>query len=141
MTQAIDTASAAVASVVSSISGVGAAPTNPLDIMNERVFALTYPMTGDVPGGPIGTREELWDIAVDLITLFDNAAITSLLPILVLVLTAFNTEATYSGDMFSGAIDTFDNIHVDFIPVYPYSGKDCIAYRVILQRVKLMVNL
>jgi len=141
MTQAIDTATAAVAEVVRGIAGVGAAPANPLETMNERVFALTYPMVGDVPIGPVGTRQELWDISVDLITPFDTQAITSLLPILVLVVTAFDAQATYAGTMFSGSIDTFENIHVDFLPIYPYAAVDCIAYRVILQRVKLMVNL
>lgn len=143
MTQAIDTATAAIAAVVAGVSGIGAAPATPQDNINERIFALTYPMSGELDIGPIGTRGELWNIHVDLLTPHSNTSqnLTALLPVLVAVLTALNTEATYSGDMFGGAIDTFNKLRPELLPFYPYSGVDCIGYRVILEGVKLMVNL
>lgn len=142
MTQQIDTACTAIAAVVAGVSGIGAAPSTPEDNINERVFALTYPMTGMLDIGPIGTRGELWNIAVDLLTPHSNTSqnLTALIPILVLVTTALNNETVSGGDFFGGAIDTFGNLRVEFLPFYVYSGVDCIGYRVTLEDVKLMIN-
>ena len=143
MTQQIDTACTAIAAVVASVSGVNAAPATPQDNINERVFALTYPMSAELDIGPLGTRGELWNVASDLLTPHSNTSqnLSALIPILVLVLTALNSEMVSGGDFFGGAIDTTATIRVEFLPFYPYSGVDCIGYRVTLEGVKLMVNL
>jgi len=143
LTQQIDTACTAIAAVVASVSGVNAAPSTPQDNINERVFALTYPMSAELDIGPIGTRGELWNVAVDLLTPHSNTAqnLSALVPILVLVLTALNSEMVSGGDFFGGAIDTTATLRVEFLPFYVYSSVDCIGYRVTLEGVKLMVNL
>lgn len=143
MTQQIDTACAAIAAVVDSVAGVDAAPAAPQDNINERVFALIYPMSAELDIGPIGTRGELWNVAVDLLTPHSNTSqnLSALMPILVLLLTALNSEMISGGGFFSGTIDTAYTIRVEFLPVYFYSSVDCIGYRVTLEGVKLMVNL
>ncbi len=144
MTQSLTTAVAEVAEVVAAISGIGAAPATPQENINERVFALTYLMTAETAISETGpVMQHLATIAVDLLTphtvLADNIA--ALLPILDLVATAFMREITTVSAFFDGSIDTFENLRVEFLPFYPYSGVECVGYRVMLEGVKQKINL
>lgn len=143
MTQDFTTAVTEVAEVVAGISGIGAAPATPQDNINERVFALTYLMTSTTEVSETGTMMHLATIAVDILTPNTNLteSIAALLPIVDLVDTALITEITTVNRFFDGAIDTFENLRWEFIPVYPYSGRECIGYRAMLENVKQKINL
>lgn len=143
MTQTIQGAVTAIAAKVATVSGVGAAPSNPQENINERVFALTYLMFNTVEISEIGTKQNLANIAVDLLTPLssleqDTNTLTTLIDP---ISTAMIEEMSSGGDAFGGAIDTFSNLLVEFIPFYPYSGVNCIAYRFTLEGVKQKINL
>lgn len=143
MTQTLEGAVTEVAEVIAAISGMGAAPATPQENINERIFALTYLMTSATDIGPTGTMMHLVSIASDILTPHTNLAqnIAALLPILDLAVTACMTEITTIARFFDQSIDTFATLRVEFLPFYPYSGTDCVGYRVLLENVKLMVDL
>lgn len=143
MTQDYTTAVTEVAEVIAAVSGILAAPATPESNINERVFALTYLMTATTEISETGTMMHLANIAVDVLTPLTNLSqnITALLPIIDLVDTALLTEITNTSRFFDGSIDTFENLRVEFLPFYPYSGVDCIGYRFTLENVKQKINL
>lgn len=143
MPQSLAGACTAIASVVAGVSGVKAAPANPTENINERIFALTYVMSNAVEISEIGTKQNLANIAVDLITPLSTLSddIAALLALVDTISTALISETSSGGDMFGNAIDTFSFLRVEFIPYYPYSGVNCIAYRFTLEDVKQKINL
>ena len=143
MTQDFTTAAAEIAEVVAGIAGIGAAPANPQDNVNERVFAFTYLMTSVTEISETGTMQNLATFAVDLLTPHTNTGqnIAALLPIVDLVNLALITEITTVSRFFDGSIDTYENLRWEFLPNYSYSGKQCIGYRAMLENVKQKINL
>ena len=143
MTQDFTTEVTEVAEVVAAVSGIGAAPATPQENINDRVFALTYLMTNETAISETGTMQHLLTIAVDILTPHTtlHLNIATLLPILDLVVTAFITEITTVSAFFDGSIDTYEILRVEFLPFYPYSGVECVGYRVILENVKQKINL
>lgn len=143
MTQDLTTAVTEVAEVVAAISGINAAPATPQENINERVFALTYLMTSEVAISETGTLQSISTIASDILTphtkLSDNIA--ALLPILDLVVAAFITEVITVSRFFDASVDALENLRVEFLPSYPYSGKECVGYRVMLENIKQKINL
>lgn len=133
----------AIAAVVDGVSGVASAPAIPEENINERVFALTYVMTSAVEISETGTKQHLAMIAIDLLTPLVNmkAALTTLLPLSDSVSTALITEATPAGDMFSGTLDTFSFLRIEFLPSYVYGNVPMIGYRIIMEDVKLKLDL
>ena len=132
----------AVAAVVGGVSGISSAPTYPFETMNESPFAVTYPMNGGINIGPVGSRKNLLNIAIDvLIPRRDLAADLEVLePFLDTIPAALLAELSYSGDIFSAAIDTLESIAFEFLPEMNYGGVQMIGYRFILQNVKLLVS-
>lgn len=141
--QTLVAAVTAIAAVTDGVSGITSAPAYPQENINERVFALTYVMTSIAEISETGTKRHLATIAIDLITplvvLAD--AISALLPIVDALSTALITEASVGGDMFSGTIDAFENLRIEFLPFYDYSNVPHIGYRVILENAKLHLDL
>lgn len=133
----------AIAAVVDGVSGVAAAPAIPEENINERIFALTYVMASVVEISETGTKQHLALIAIDVVTPLVNlkADLTILLPLADAVSTALITETTPAGDMFSGTIDTFANLRIEFLPGYVYGNTSMIGYRILLEDVKLKLNL
>ena len=143
MTQDYTTAVTEVAEVVAAVAGIGAAPATPQENINERIFALTYLMTSMTEISETGTMQHLATIAVDILTPHTNLAlnIAALLPIVDLVDTALLTEITTTSRFFDASIDTFGILRWEFLPVYIYSGVDCVGYRAMLEDVKQKINL
>jgi hypothetical protein len=143
MTQDFTTAVTEIAEVVAGVSGINAAPATPQENINERVFALTYLMSSVTEISETGTKMHLSNIHVDILTPLTNTGrnIAALLPIVDLVDAALITEITTVNAFFDGSIDTYENLRWEFLPFYPYSGKDCIGYRAILENVKQKINL
>lgn len=143
MTQNFATLVTEVAEVIAGVAGINAAPATPEENINERVFALTYLMTSVTEISEMGTRQHLSSVHVDILTPLDNVGrnIAALLPIVDLVDAALITEITTVSAFFDGSIDTYANLRWEFLPIYPYSGKNCIGYRAILEDVKQKINL
>jgi hypothetical protein len=143
VTQDFTTAVTEVAEVVAAVSGINAAPATPQENINERIFAMTYLMTSVTEISETGTKQHLANIAVDILTPRTNLAqnIAALLPVVDLVDAALITEITTVSAFFDGSIDTYENLRWEFLPFYPYSGKECIGYRATLENVKQKINL
>lgn len=143
MTQNFTTAVAEVAEVIATVSGVTAAPANPSENIGRGVFALTYLMTSSTEISETGTMMHLATIASDILTPRTDLDrdLARLLPIVDLIDTALLTEITTVSAFFDNSIDTFKTLRWEFIPVYPYSGIECVCYRVMLEEVKQKINL
>lgn len=143
MTQDFTTAVTEIAEVVAGVAGINAAPATPDENINERVFALTYLMSSVTEISETGTKQHLSNIHVDILTPLENVGrnIAALLPIVDLVDAALIAEITTVSAFFDGSIDTYAKLRWEFLPFYPYSGKDCIGYRAILEDVKQKINL
>ncbi len=142
--QTLTGAVTAVAAVVAGVSGVGASPAYFKFNINERIFALNYVMASTVEISETGTKQHLAMIASDLITpLVDvvNEDISTILALIDSISTALITEATTGGDMFSNALDTYTNLRIEFLPYYLYNNIPHIGYRVMLEDVKLKLDL
>ena len=140
MTSEILNACTAIAAVVGGVSGVKKVPAVPMENINEYPFALVYPMDGVINVGPVGTRKSLTNIFIDLLTVRRdiNLDLTLMIPFIDSVSLALNSEISYSGDRFSGTIQTFENVRFEFLPIYPYAGPDMIGYRFIMENVKIL---
>lgn len=142
--QTLTGAVTAVAAVTASVSGVDAAPAFAIFNVRENVFALHYVMTSIIDISETGTKQHLALIACDLITPFVDVINDDLETILGLtddISTAFVREASVGGDMFSGTLDTFSNCRIEFLPNYIYGNVQYIGYRIILEDVKLKLDL
>lgn len=143
MTQDFTTAVTEVAEVVAAVSGITAAPANPAENLGRGVFALTYLMTATTEISETGTKMHLSTVAVDVLTPRTDLDrdLARLLPIVDLIDTALLTEITTVSAFFDGSIDTYETLRWEFLPSYPYSGVECIGYRVMLEGVKQKINL
>jgi hypothetical protein len=132
-----------VAEVIAAVSGITAAPASPSENIGRGVFALTYLMTSTTEISETGTMQHLATVAVDILTPRTDLDrnITALLPIVDLVDTALITEITTVSAFFDGAIDTYEILRWEFLPLYPYSGIECVGYRAMLENVKQKINL
>lgn len=143
MPQNFATLTAEVAEVVAAVAGITSAPASPDENLGRGIFALTYLMTSTTEISETGTMMHLATVAVDILTPRTDLDrdIDRLLPIVDLVDTAFITEIVTPGAFFDGSIDTFENLRWEFLPVYPYSGIECIGYRAMLENMKQKINL
>ena len=133
----------AIAATVAGVSGVKTAPANPQENINEYPFALVYAMEGVQNIGPIGARKVLFNVAIDLLTIRRDISIDMaiLTPFLDSIPGALSGEIHTSGDLFSGTIQTFENVRFEFLPAYPYAGADMIGYRFVMENIKILVDL
>jgi hypothetical protein len=143
VTQNFATLVSEVAEVIAAVSGITAAPASPSENIGRGVFALTYLMTSTTEISETGTMQHLATVAVDILTPRTDLDrnITALLPIVDLVDTALITEITTVSAFFDGAIDTYEILRWEFLPLYPYSGIECVGYRAMLENVKQKINL
>jgi hypothetical protein len=143
VTQNFATLVSEVAEVIAAVSGITAAPASPSENIGRGVFALTYLMTSTTEISETGTMQHLATVAIDILTPRTDLDrnITALLPIVDLVDTALITEITTVSAFFDGAIDTYEILRWEFLPLYPYSGIECVGYRAMLENVKQKINL
>lgn len=141
MTEKIEGALSAIASVVSGVSGIKKAQNNPDETQNEFPFSVVYGITGNLTASPIGTRKDLFNVAVEVLTrkIFLPNDIALLIPFLDTVPAALIAEVSDGGDLFSGTITTFDRVVWNFVPEYDYAGVPLIGYRFIMENVKIIV--
>lgn len=141
--QTLQDALSASAAVVAGVSGVNSSPSYAQFNINERIISLNYVMTSDVEISEIGTKQHLATIAHDLLTPLVGMTneLDTMLGIADGVTTAFVQEASSGGDMFSNAMMTFSNCRIEFLPFYPYNNIPHIGYRVMLEGVKLKLDL
>lgn len=142
MTQPIKDALAAIVTVVSGVSGIAQAPTNPNETQNAFPFAVTYYTRGSLAAVPVGTKKDLFDVAIDVLTkkIFLPNDLATLIPFLDTVSAALIAEVSDTGDQFGGKITTFDSVQISFIPLLDYAGVPMIGYRFMMTNVKILVN-
>lgn len=140
MTEPFENAKAAIVSVISGVTGINQAPTNPNETQNIFPFALVYLSTGTLVLGAVGTRKSLYNIAIDVVTnrmnLPDDLAI--LTPFVDTIPAALEAQVSGAGARFTSTISTFDSITVQFLPEFKYDGVQCIGYRFVMNNVKIL---
>ena len=85
MTQPINAAVLAVTAKVRLLSGIAQTFDYPPETANYSPFAVAFVPHGDLANGPIGTRKDLWNIALDQLVPFSvklEDAIATLTPFL-----------------------------------------------------------
>ena len=142
MTAAIVTAITEIVTVLRGVSGLKNVPINPPEQMNYDTYAVVYPERGSIDVAPIGTRESLHNIAIDVLTTRTDLArdMARLEPFLDTIPNALLSEMTDSGDIFSNSIETFGALTYAFIST-DYGGTPVIGYRFVMEGVKIQVNL
>lgn len=140
MSEKLELALAQIALVVSGVSGIQQAFTYPRDEQNIFPFAAIYVATGNIGVGPIGTRKSLTNINIDVIKnrLDLGADLAILAPFLDTVPTALIAQISGTGARFNATISTFTQVNYVFVPVLEYSTVPCIAYRFVMQDVKIL---
>lgn len=141
--QHLDTALAAIASVVAGVTGVNSSPSYAQFNINERVFSLNYVMVSVINLSEIGTKQHIATISCDLLT--PIVGMTNELDIILGIAdditTAFAQEASSGGDMFGGTLGTCVHVRLEIIPFYPYNNIPHMGYRVMLEDAKLKLDL
>ena len=141
MTQPIEAAIAAIANVVSGVTGIVDAPNYPNETQNYGPFALTFSPNGDLDGGPVGTRKNLFNVVVQVMVFHDNLPddMATLTPYLDLIPQALFAEVSGTGQRFNNTISTFEKIHWEYVPL-DYGNKACLSYRFLIQNIKILVS-
>jgi hypothetical protein len=138
----VRTALDAVVSVVSAVSGIRQAPTNPTETANVYPFVMCYVINGRLINGAIGTRKHLVNIAVELLTarkdLARDMALVS--PYIDSISAAIIAEVSDNGTRFAGTISAIEGIDYELLQNFNYAGVEMIGYRFTMNNVKILEN-
>ena len=137
----VRTALDAIVSVVSAVSGIRQAPTNPTDNPSAYPFAICYPMDGVLVNGAMGTRKFLVNIAIDVYTAKKDMArdMALITPFIDTIAAALLAEVSDSGDRFGGLISAIGDISFELLgDPPPYAGVQVIGYRFMMTNVKIL---
>ncbi len=151
MTQALENAISEVVNVLRTVSPFdqpNQVPVNPPSMMSYTTFAITYPYTGRIDIGPTGTRRALHNIAIDVLTKDTDLArsMERLKPLVDTVPDALIREVSFDSDgdpggLFNQSISTFGAFTYNWIPLTDYGGVPVIGYHLMMEDVKILVNL
>mgnify|MGYP006883557982 FL=1 len=138
----VRTALDAIVSVVSGISGIRQAPTNPTDNPSIYPFAVCYVMDGQLVNGAMGTRKHLVNIAIELLTARKDLArdMALISPYIDSICAALIAEVSDSGDRFGGTISAFEGVNYELLPDVNYANVQMIGYRFTMTNVKILEN-
>lgn len=141
MSSPVENALYEIMQVVSSVTGLAQAPTNPNETQNVFPFAIGYYMTGSVGAQPIGTRKRLFNVSVEVLTKRINlpSDLALLLPFVDTIPDKLIAEVSDAGDLFNTSITTFDNVLIEFIPDLEYAGVQMIGYRFVMENIKILI--
>lgn len=138
----VRTALDAVVSVVSAVSCIRQAPTNPTETANVYPFVMCYVINGRLINGAIGTRKHLVNIAVELLTarkdLARDMALVS--PYIDSISAAIIAEVSDNGTRFAGTISAIEGIDYELLQNFNYAGVEMIGYRFTMNNVKILEN-
>lgn len=131
--------------VIASVSGIDKSEATALFNVNDRIFALNYVMTSAAELSELGTVQDLATLSSDILTPLIGMT-NEIRTILAIANSAKNAclsemSSAGTGTMFDGEIDTFSHCRIEFIPFYPYNNIPHIGYRVLLEGVKLKLDL
>ena len=131
---------AAVVTVVSGVSGIRRAPSNPTETANAFPFAICYIQDGQADASPMGTRKHLFSIAVEVYTARKDLArdFAVIAPFVDTVPAALLAEVSAGGDQFSGTLATFEGVSYELIE-RNYAGVDVIGYKFVMNNVKIII--
>lgn len=143
MTQAIENAITQIALVVKGVTGIVGAPTYPPDKITYSPFAVTYLEQAHVDNGPIGTRRDIFSVAIDLLVpmrrLDDDLKV--LTPFHDLIHAALQAQVSDTGARFSSSITAWDGgLTITYLPKIDYAGIPMRGYRYLMEGLKILVN-
>jgi hypothetical protein len=138
----VRTALDAIITVVSAVSGIRQAPTNPTDNPSIYPFAVAYVMDGKLINGAIGTRKHLVNIATELLTARKDLArdMALITPYVDSIPSAFIAQVSDSGGRFGGTISAIGDISYELLPEVNYANVQMIGYRFTMTNVKILEN-
>ncbi len=146
--QPLENACMEVVEVLRNTGAFGQVPLNPPSMISYSEFALVYPSSGNMQIGEVGTRMNLHNIAIDILTKNTDLqrAISRIMPIIDIVGHACEFQVSYDSDgnvggQFNNSMDTFDRFTYSYIPLVDYGGVPVIGYHCVLENVKIRTNL
>ena len=138
----VRTALDAIVGVVSAVSGIRQAPTNPTDNPSIYPFAVCYVMDGQLVNGAMGTRKHLVNIAIELLTARKDLArdMALISPYIDSICSALLAQVSGTGARFGGTISAFEGINYELLPEVNYANVQMIGYRFTMTNVKILEN-
>lgn len=143
MTEAVESVLAAIATVVSGVSGIRQAPTYPNETQNVDPFAVTYVVDGRLEAGAVGTKRDLLNINVDVLIPKTDLArdLAKLTPFIDTVSAALVGQVSGTGARFGGTISAFDTLRIKYVGDVDYAGVPMRGYSFTMENVKILVSL
>jgi hypothetical protein len=143
MSEAVELAIAAIATVVSGVSGIRQAPTYPNETQNVDPFAVTYFVDGRLECGAVGTKRDLININVDLLIPKNDLArdLAILTPFIDTISAALVGQVSGTGARFNNTISTFDTLRIKYMGDVDYAGVPMRGYSFTMENVKILVSL
>lgn len=149
MSEAVELAIAAIATVVSGVSGIRQAPTYPNETQNVDPFAVTYVVDGRLEAGAIGTKRNLLNINVDVLIPQTDLArdLAKLTPFIDTISAALVGQVSGTGGRFGNTISTFDTLRYKYIgnvqygDSASYAGVPMRGYSFTMENVKILVSM
>lgn len=132
-----------ISSVVGNVSGIKKSDYPPTEQQNEYPFSVVYFQSGVLEAAPVGSKKNIFSVAVEVLTkkIKLQEDLTHVNPFLDSVPSALLAEVSVGGSQFSGTIQTFKSLYIEFLPDYVYSGVSMIGYRFTLLDIKTLTAL
>jgi hypothetical protein len=143
MSEAVELALAAIATVVSGVSGIRQAPTYPNETQNVDPFAVTYVVDGRIECGAVGTKRDLLNINVDVLIPKNDLArdLAKLTPFIDTISAALVGQVSGTGARFSSTISAFESLRIKYLGDVDYAGVPMRGYSFTMENVKILVSL
>ena len=146
MANEVATAVSEIVTVLKTIPALKYVTGNPPEQVSYDTYAVVYPNDGGIDVAPVGTREGLHNIAVDVLRQRTDLArdTAALYPLIDSVSDKLLGEMTYDSDgnqgsIFNDSISTFGKLSYSWIQT-DYGGVPVVGYHFLMEEVKILVN-
>lgn len=134
MTEKIELALTAVATIVRSVTTLKQVPVDPPEAISVDTFAVVYAQSGSIDNGVVGLKKSLHSISVDCLTKRTDLArdLARVKPLIDLIPSALLANPTLAG-----TVQTFGSISYEVVQV-EYGAVPMIGYKFLINDVKIL---
>ena len=134
MTEKIELALTAVATIVRSVTTLKQVPVDPPETISVDTFAVVYAQSGSIDNGVVGLKKSLHSISVDCLTKRTDLArdLARVKPLIDLIPSALLANPTLAG-----TVQTFGSISYEVVQV-EYGAVPMIGYKFLINDVKIL---